>query len=283
VGPPSSWLHLNALGSLSDPGARRPSAGFPRGWHVKSTDFSTVFDQDVERHGSYVYTRPDRLSSRMAFGRSLDLIFSSGEFAQRRVLDVGCGDGTATVQLWDRCRPAAVTAVDVASLALDSARRRAGARPIRFMEGDIHSLPFDDGAFEVVLLQSVLHHLDDPAGAIREAFRLGSVVVIHEPNGNNPGLKVIERVSAYHRAHHEKSYLPRSIRRWVRSAGARVVQERFGGFVPMFSSDRLARGMKRVEPLIEATPLVRTLACAVYVAVGIRGGAPAATVGARER
>jgi hypothetical protein len=108
---------------------------------------------------------------------------------------------------------------------------------------------------------------------IREAFRLAPEVLIHEPNGNNFGLKIIEKTSRYHREHHEKSYSSRRLRRWVEEAGGEVVSQRFAGFVPMFCPDWLARLMKGAEPLLERLPLLNALGCAVYVLVARRGGA----------
>ena len=43
---------------------------------------------------------------------------------------------------------------------------------IRFEVADAHSLPFDDSAFDRVLVTCVLHHLDDPERALREMRRV---------------------------------------------------------------------------------------------------------------
>jgi hypothetical protein len=122
----------------------------------------------------------------------------------------------------------------------------------------------------VALVQSVLHHDDTPVDLIREAFRLAPQIVIHEPNGNNLGLKIIEKASRYHREHHEKSYTSRQLRRWIEEAGGQVVYWQFAGFVPMFCPDPLARLMKAVEPLVERTPGLKALACSVSVVVAKR-------------
>ena len=136
--------------------------------------------------------------------------------------------------------------------------------------GDVHHLPFPDDAFDVALLQSILHHDDDPRDMIREAFRVARTVVIHEPNGNNLGLKLIERTSRYHREHGEKSYRPAEMARWIRAAGGEVCALRFGGFVPMFCPDWMARLSKRLEPIVESTPVLNSHASAVYVVVAQR-------------
>jgi SAM-dependent methyltransferase len=233
------------------------------------------FDQDAAR-GGYVYTSSDRLSCRLATQRSFDVILSAGQLEGRSVLDMGCGDGFYTVRFWDHCKLRALAAADAAPAAVQVARERAGDRPIRFQVADGHALPFAANSFDLALVQSILHHDDSPADLIREAFRVAPVILIHEPNGNNFGLKLIERLSRYHREHGEKSYSSLKIRRWVEQAGGKVQWEKFAGFVPMFSPDWLARLMKGAEPFLENTPGLRALGCALYVLVATRDPAPSA-------
>jgi SAM-dependent methyltransferase len=228
------------------------------------------FDRDAAARGGYVYTLAERLSCRLATGRSLEAILQTGEFAGRAILDVGCGDGFYTLAYWDRGQPRALTGVDAAAAAVGVAREKSAGRPIRFEVADVHKLPFPDNSFDLALIQSTLHHDDDPANIIREAFRVAPNILIHEPNGNNPGLKVIEKVSRYHREHGEKSYGSRRIVRWVEAVGGEVQLRRFAGFVPMFCPDWLARSMKAVEPLLEATPGLRALGCSVFILLARR-------------
>lgn len=226
-----------------------------------------VFNRDAEVNAGYGYTTSGCLSSRMATQRSIAAIAGTAEFRGRLVLDLGCGDGFYTAQIWDRDRPRSLVALDAAGAAVHLAASRLGVRPVCFLVADGHRLPFPDDTFDVVLLQSILHHDDKPQGMIKEALRVGSRVVVHEPNGNNPGLKVIERVSKYHLDHGEKSYPPRRVGKWISAAGGTVVSCRFAGFVPMFCPDVVARLMKFLEPWVERLPLVNALGCAVYVMV----------------
>jgi len=227
------------------------------------------FDQDASR-GGYVYTSSDRLSCRLATQRSFDVILSAGQMVGRSVLDMGCGDGFYTVRFWDHGGLRVLAASDAAPAAVQVARDRAGDRPIRFQVADAHALPFADNSFDLALVQSILHHDDSPADLIREAFRVAPTILIHEPNGNNVGLKVIEKLSRYHREHGERSYSSMKIRHWVEQAGGKVQWEKFAGFVPMFSPDWLARLMKGVEPVLESTPGLRAIGCALYVLVASR-------------
>ena len=224
-----------------------------------------VFNRDAASNAGYLYTTNIGLSSQMATRRSLDTIIRVGRFSGRTVLDVGCGDGFYTFQYWDLCRPKRLAGLDGAEKAIEVANSKREGRDIEFKVGDSHRLPFSDNSFDVVQLQSMLHHDDDPLASIREAFRVAPEVLIHEPNGNNLGLKIIEKLSPYHREHAEKSYTIFRMSNWIRQAGGRIDHLCYAGFVPMFCPDWLARATKAVEPLVEVVPLVRALCCSVYV------------------
>jgi ubiquinone/menaquinone biosynthesis C-methylase UbiE len=231
-----------------------------------------VFDRDAAEHHGYLYTNDAALSSRLATQRSRDLMIELANVRARSVIDIGCGDGYYTLQIGEVTHPRRMVAVDAAGKAVAAAQGKRTTQVVDFVVADIHRLPFPDDSFDVALVQSVLHHDDDPLDTIREAFRVAPEIVIHEPNGNNLGLKVIERTSTYHREHGEKSYRPRLMARWVQQAGGEVVALRFGGFVPMFCPDWVARLTKRIEPAIEGFPVLRSLGCAVYVVVARRSG-----------
>ncbi|MEA3186211.1 MAG: hypothetical protein QOD99_41 [Chthoniobacter sp.] len=206
----------------------------------------------------------------MATQRTTDVILETGCLNGRNVIDLGCGDGFFTIRFWDAAKPKTMLGIDGAASAIDVAKKSCGARAIRFEVGNAHQLPLPDDSFDVALVQSVLHHDDDPQGIIREAFRLARAVVIHEPNGNNPFLKVIEKASPYHREHHETSYTTTQMTRWIERAGGSVIQKRFAGFVAMFCPDWIARIMKLFEPVIERVPKLNAFGCAVYVIVARR-------------
>ena len=229
-----------------------------------------VFDRDAKRSGGYLYTKSLRLSCRLATQRSTDAILATGCLRSRSVVDVGCGDGFYTIRFWDLAQPKSVVGVDPAGHAIAVANTNKGNRSIKFLVGDAHQLPFPDNSFDLALVQSILHHDDNPRSVIREAFRVAPEVLVHEPNGNNPGLKIIERISRYHLEHNEKSFTSNRLRRWIEENGGVIAYQRFAGFVPMFCPSVVARAMKAVEPFVEALPLLNSLGCAVTVIVARR-------------
>ncbi|MBX9931964.1 MAG: metalloregulator ArsR/SmtB family transcription factor [Methylobacterium sp.] len=91
----------------------------------------------------------------------------------RSLIDLGTGTGRMLGLLAGRA--ARATGLDSSHAMLSVARanlERMGLSRVDLRQGDIHAPPFARGSFDVVLVHQVLHYLDDPARALREAARL---------------------------------------------------------------------------------------------------------------
>ena len=226
------------------------------------------FDADVRANAGYRYTTNASTSSVLANERLTALTRSLVDLRGRRVIDVGCGDGTYTHELFGATAPAEMVGVDAAAEAIGLARDRYGAAApaLRFEVADAGALPFAAARFDVAVVRGLLHHVAEPARALAEVSRVAAEVCVIEPNGYNPVLKVIERVSAYHRAHQERSFAAARVRRWIRDLGGVIEAEAYAGLVPFFCPRPLALVLKTIEPAVEALPVGRQLACAVFAA-----------------
>src|SRR5262249_53677147 len=75
-----------------------------------------------------------------------------------------------------QCRPATVTAIDLADHMLQVARanvRRAGLEErIRLELLDAKGLPYTAGAFGAVISNSIVHHIPEPGRVLSEFVRL---------------------------------------------------------------------------------------------------------------
>jgi SAM-dependent methyltransferase len=94
-----------------------------------------------------------------------------GDVDGRRVLDVGCGSGLYAAELAQR--GADVVGFDNSAKLVQHARRRAGSRA----DLRVHDVrePLDwlgDETVDRAVMALVLHHLDDPAPALREVHRV---------------------------------------------------------------------------------------------------------------
>lgn len=92
-----------------------------------------------------------------------------------RVLDVGAGPGTITVDIAKRVAPARVVGVDVSADVVERATAFAaseGVNNVTFTTDDAYALSHDAGSFDVVHAHQVLQHLSRPVDALREFRRV---------------------------------------------------------------------------------------------------------------
>lgn len=97
-----------------------------------------------------------------------------------KVLEVGCAAGDFSRALSEQGMN--VWGVDLSSRMLASAQRIPGE--VKFQHADATSLPFPDGAFDVVLAASLINVVDSPRAALAEMRRVcaeGGVVSVLAP------------------------------------------------------------------------------------------------------
>jgi ubiquinone/menaquinone biosynthesis C-methylase UbiE len=101
----------------------------------------------------------------------------------RSLLDLGTGTG----RVLELLAPSAARAVGVdqsaAMLSLARARiDQAGLRQVQLRQGDIYAPPVERDGYDLIVIHQVLHFLDDPARALKEAGRAlspgGRLVVV---------------------------------------------------------------------------------------------------------
>jgi SAM-dependent methyltransferase len=100
------------------------------------------------------------------------LIAFAGVQGDQRVLDVGCGTGVVAITA--ARRGAHVTGLDLTPELLERARDNGAVAQVEveWREGDAESLPFGDGAFDVVLSQFGHMFAPRPEVATREMLRV---------------------------------------------------------------------------------------------------------------
>jgi ubiquinone/menaquinone biosynthesis C-methylase UbiE len=122
--------------------------------------------------------------SRLFFGSlfgpiAADIAATASAFAPEgaRVLEVGCGPGHLSVRL-ARQHGLDTTGLDLDPAMIEHARAnadRAGEgeeRQPSFLVGDVASVPFPDGIFDLVVSTMSMHHWTDPAAGLAEMARV---------------------------------------------------------------------------------------------------------------
>ena len=89
-----------------------------------------------------------------------------------RWLDVGCGTGTFTELVIDRCAPSNMSAIDPSESQIDHAHSGPAASQVQFRTGDALSLPFADHAFDAAAMALVINFVPDGAKAVAEMKRV---------------------------------------------------------------------------------------------------------------
>lgn len=105
-----------------------------------------------------------------------------------RILDIGCGPGSITLDLASYVPQGSIIGVDIetARSALEAAQKCAdaeGKKNVTFQVGDIFKLAFEDNSFDIVHVHQVIQHVPDAAGALKEMRRVckvGGLIAVRE-------------------------------------------------------------------------------------------------------
>jgi SAM-dependent methyltransferase len=141
-----------------------------------------------------------------AFVRSLGRV--------ERALDLGCGDGRLAAEL----DAPELTAADVSSVALERARRRLPGARIAELQPDA-PLPFEDGAFDLVLCAETIEHVRDVQLLLSESRRVlrpGGTLALTTP-ASRPLVRPPDPLSP-----HLRLFTRRSLRRLLDELGFEV-------------------------------------------------------------
>lgn len=183
-------------------------------------DQARLRELEAERRGD-VPEHVDDLEREYSPGRSWQSL-TVGIAALLRlgdVLDVGSGDGAAAAALAPYCR--SLTCVDTNERLIGVARERLARHAnVRAQVADAHALPFDDAAFDSVLVFHTLTYAENPARVLKECAR------VLRPGGRLVVLCLDEHrqsdVTARYGERHP-GFSPRSVRGLLARAGLTVV------------------------------------------------------------
>jgi ubiquinone/menaquinone biosynthesis C-methylase UbiE len=134
-----------------------------------------------------------------------------------RVLDVGTGTALIPLELCSRGKQWRVVAVDLAKSMLDVAAKNVAAagleQQIELKLVDAKRLPFGDGEFAVVMSNSIIHHIPDPADCLKEMVRVvsgdGGLLFVRDllrPNSESQLQHLVETYAADADEHQQRMF-----------------------------------------------------------------------------
>jgi SAM-dependent methyltransferase len=150
-----------------------------------------------------------------------------------RLLDVGVGPGTITVDFAERLSDGSVVGIDLATAAVSATQQLAADHDLSNLSvsvGDVYDLDFPDTSFDVVHAHQVLQHLSDPIAALREMRRVclpGGIVAVRDADWAAivwypPGPALTRWHELYHQVSQSNRGEPEAGRRllsWARTVG----------------------------------------------------------------
>lgn len=202
-----------------------------------STRFRMTTITDPAAYDAWYHTPRGAWIAETEFSLLLSLLHPA---TNATLLDVGCGTGHfsrrfAAVGLH-------VTGIDPDRVAIDFARRQdAGA--VSYLVGSAKALPFPDQTFDYAVAITSLCFIADPAGALRELWRVSRRAVV---------LGLLNRQSLLYRNKHGRGGYTGArwdtacdVRRWTTELGCEP-HIRYGIFLP--GGNRLSRLVEPVMP-----------------------------------
>lgn len=111
--------------------------------------------------------------------------------AGSKILEAGCGVGAQTITLARNSPDAYFTSIDISESSLLEAKKRiqaAGYTNVKFQQGDIFSLSFEEESFDHIFVCFVLEHLTQPIAALESLKSLlkvsGTITIIEGDHGS---------------------------------------------------------------------------------------------------
>jgi ubiquinone/menaquinone biosynthesis C-methylase UbiE/DNA-binding transcriptional ArsR family regulator len=148
------------------------------------------------------------------------IVETIGSTRYKSMLDIGTGTGRMLQVLGRDVERAVGFDSSHSMLAVARANlERAEIRGIDLRQGDVYSPPFANDSFDLIVIHQVLHFLDDPARAVREAARMLSpggrlLIVDFAPHS-------LEFLRADH-AHLRLGFRADAVEGWLEQAGLEV-------------------------------------------------------------
>jgi len=93
----------------------------------------------------------------------------------KKILEIGCGNGYGTYLINEFFKPSEINAIDFDPRMIKKARKSASKRDllhVNYQEASVTALPFDNDEFDAIIDYGILHHIPNWEDAIKECKRV---------------------------------------------------------------------------------------------------------------
>ena len=174
----------------------------------------------------------------------------------KKVLEIGCSDGyyadlyTQTAEF--------VTGIDLSDEGIRLAKER-NLKNADFHVVDAHKLPFDDSSYDIVIVNSLLHHLDLSI-ALKEIDRVltnNGILLAREPLGTNPLFSLYRFLTPKSRTPDERPFTFSDLQLLKKYFEFKSVE--YFGFLSVFSAflklDIVRNVLAKIDFVFSLTPI----------------------------
>jgi len=148
----------------------------------------------------------------------------------KKVLEVGAGDGSILHFLNEWNFSPALYALEIAQSGVDRIKHRnlSKLKEVRTFDG--YKIPYEDDAFDLIILAHVLEHVEHERLLIRELKRVAKFIVFEVPKDYRFG--VDKRMKHFLDYGHINMYTPTSLRFLLQSEGLEILEDKVSMTAP---------------------------------------------------
>lgn len=198
---------------------------------LTESDWKYLYDNSYFVEKSKWFTKKRKLDSKTRIEKAAE--FNKNEI--KNFLDVGCGEGYSLIEAanrgWD------VHGVDIT----DHRNELAKSKDIKFINSDLMNSKLPSDYFDIVYLDSVLEHVNNPCDYLSEIKRIlkkGGILYLGVPNEDSlfndfrkiyfkiMGKRIAEKIKPFQSPYHINGFNTKSLTFGLTKAGFKIVELR---------------------------------------------------------
>ncbi|WP_421941646.1 class I SAM-dependent methyltransferase [Pedobacter sp.] len=148
----------------------------------------------------------------------------------QKVLEVGAGDGSILHFLNEWNFAPELYALEIAQSGVELIKERKLSRLVLAQSFDGYKIPYEDNAFDLVILAHVLEHVEHERILLRELKRVARYIVVEVPKDYRFG--VDKRMKHFLDYGHINMYTPTSLRFLLQSEGLEILEDKVSMTAP---------------------------------------------------
>lgn len=196
------------------------------------------------------------------YDRKYEFIKSKVNFKKGlKLLEIGCGTGELTRRLPNP--KISLIATDISPRLIEIAKKKIKNKKVRFKVSSVENLKFKDNSFDVIIGNSILHHLNilSAVNELKRVLKNKGQIVFIEPNMLNPLLFLIKNVRFIGKmmgeTADETAFYRWQLKKILYDNGFRKVKVEPVDFFGNFYPDSIFKVLKKFLLFLEKVPIVR--------------------------